>query len=198
MRLLLLDNYDSFTYNLYDYIRVSESELSVDVLRNDKITVQEASGYDIFVLSPGPGLPAQAGILMPLLAEISRVKPVLGVCLGLQAIAEHFGGRLHNLDKVYHGIAREIKVLDREDILYQGLPGRFDVGRYHSWVADPKTLPNDLIVTAVDANQQIMSLRHKVYPCFGVQYHPESILTTNGQEIITNFLKYAKGFYREK
>lgn len=197
VKLLLLDNYDSFTYNLYDYIKQSDDTIQVDVFRNDKISLTKAEEYDLFVLSPGPGLPAESGILGPLIRNIHNRKPILGVCLGLQAIVENYGGTLVNLSQVLHGVARDIYITDPKDILYQSLPTQFKVGRYHSWVANPLDFPGDLIITAVDADRQIMSIRHRKYPVFGVQYHPESILTPHGLKIITNFLSYAGLYCRQ-
>ena len=187
-KILVIDNYDSFTYNLVHYIE-SDDNYTVDVFRNDEITLEEVDRYDTIVLSPGPGLPKDAGILEDLIKKYAPTKKILGVCLGMQAIGEVFGGTLINLDKVYHGVATPIEVLDKEDVLYRNLPHQFNVGRYHSWVVDSKDFPEALKVTSKEEHGQIMSLKHRKYNVYGVQYHPESILTENGKEILLNFLK---------
>lgn len=186
MKILVLDNYDSFTYNLVHYIE-KVCDHSVEVFRNDKIALEEIDRFDKIVLSPGPGLPSEAGILLDAIKKYSSSKSILGVCLGQQAIAEAFGGSLINLDKVFHGVATAVEII-REDILFEGLPKKFNVGRYHSWVANPKDLPEELEVTAVDAGGHIMALHHKKYDVRGVQFHPESILTEYGEEIIRNWV----------
>ena len=186
-KILVLDNYDSFTYNLVHYIEANEN-YEVDVFRNDEISLDKVDKYDTIVLSPGPGLPNEAGILKGLIKQYAPTKKILGVCLGMQAIGEVFGGELENLDNVYHGVATDLTVIDSTDLIYKNLPQNFKVGRYHSWVISRNNFPEELGITAVEENNQIMSLKHKEYNLYGVQYHPESILTENGKEIINNFL----------
>jgi anthranilate synthase component II len=187
MRILVFDNYDSFTYNLVHYIE-KVSNASVDVFRNDKITLEGIASYDKIVLSPGPGLPSEAGILLDVIKKYGPVKSILGVCLGEQAIGEAYGGKLLNLSNVFHGVATTMKVT-KEDVLFKNLPATFKAGRYHSWVVDEKTLPADLEVTAVDEQGRIMALRHKKYDVCGVQFHPESILTEHGEQMIKNWIE---------
>ena len=188
-KILILDNYDSFTYNLVHYVtEILKHE--VDVFRNDKITVAAVANYDIIILSPGPGLPKDAGILKAIIKQYAPTKKILGVCLGMQAIGEVFGGTLHNLERVYHGVATPIKVVDTQDVLYANLELPITVGRYHSWVVSHKNFPECLHVTAVAENNQIMSFKHKDYEVYGVQYHPESILTKQGKVILSNFLNH--------
>ncbi len=187
-KLLVLDNYDSFTYNLVHYIE-AHPNYEVDVFRNDEITLDAVAVYDCIVLSPGPGLPADAGIMEALIKRYASTKKILGVCLGMQAIGEVFGAKLHNLDKVYHGVATPIKVLQENDVIYKDLPSSFVVGRYHSWVLDTADFPEELTITALEENEQIMSITHQDYQVYGVQYHPESILTEHGKKLITNFLE---------
>jgi len=186
-KILVLDNYDSFTYNLVHYIEELTNN-KVDVFRNDEITLKEVDNYDTIILSPGPGLPKDAGIMEDLIKKYASTKKILGVCLGMQAIGEVFGGKLSNLDNVFHGVATPITIVDKNDILYKDLPKVFDVGRYHSWVIDNMGFPKELNVTATEEHGQIMSVTHKEYKVYGVQYHPESILTENGKQLIANFL----------
>ncbi|HHU58983.1 MAG TPA: aminodeoxychorismate/anthranilate synthase component II [Bacteroidales bacterium] len=188
MKILVLDNYDSFTYNLVHYLE-ELTDAQVDVYRNDEISVEEAAAYDKIVLSPGPGIPDEAGILKPLIKALAPTHSILGVCLGCQAIAEVFGGQIYNLSKVYHGIATPIRVEDPDEILFNGLPTTFEAGRYHSWVVDEQKLPESLKITARDEEGQIMGLRHSSYDVRAVQFHPESILTQNGKEMIKNWLQ---------
>jgi anthranilate synthase component 2 len=183
-KVLVIDNYDSFTYNLVHYLE--ELQCSVKVVRNDKVSFSEAASFDHMVLSPGPGIPDEAGRLKELIQTFAAEKRILGVCLGQQAIAEVFGGQLINLQQVYHGVATTIEILG-DDSLYKGLPSRIEVGRYHSWVVAPE-LPDCLEVTAVDDRGAIMSLRHREFDVRGVQYHPESVLTPQGKEILSNWL----------
>lgn len=184
MKILVIDNYDSFVYNLVHYLE--EMNCEVTVKRNDQIHLKDVEDYDKILLSPGPGIPDEAGILKELIKKYAPHKSILGVCLGQQAIGEVFGGDLVNLKEVYHGLATDITVV-KEDVLYKNLPKNLRVGRYHSWVvATP--LPKDLEVTAVDENGQIMSLRHKKYDVWGVQYHPESVLTEHGKTILKNWV----------
>lgn len=187
-KILVLDNYDSFTYNLVHYIE-SSGEYEVDVFRNDEITLNEVDQYDTIVLSPGPGLPKNAGILNNLIKKYAPHKKILGVCLGMQAIGEVYGGQLENLSQVYHGVSTELNVIDSNDALYLGLPQSFKMGRYHSWIISAESFPKDLVITGRDENQQIMSLRHVSYKLYGVQFHPESVLSEYGKELVNNFLK---------
>ena len=190
MKILVLDNYDSFTYNLVQYLQeISAHEL--DVFRNDQISLEEVEGYDIIVLSPGPGVPADAGIMPELIRRYAPTKSILGVCLGQQAIGEAFGGQLHNLSRVFHGIATTIRKTENADALFEGLPEEFTVGRYHSWVVRHEAFPEALEITAVDDEGRIMALRHKKYHVKGVQFHPESIMTEYGKTMLANFLKEA-------
>jgi anthranilate synthase component 2 len=186
MKILVLDNYDSFTYNLVHLLE-KVCDHSIDVFRNDKITIEEAGKYDKILLSPGPGLPNEAGILEELVKIYAGKKDILGVCLGLQAIGEVFGGKLKNLDQVYHGIATPVKLL-KEDSLFTSCPQEFKAGRYHSWVVDTKGLPDCFDITATDEEGNIMALKHKTYKVKGVQFHPESILSEYGEQIIRNWI----------
>lgn len=186
-KILVLDNYDSFTYNLVHYIEAN-GHYSVDVYRNDEILLEKVEQYHTIILSPGPGLPKDAGILKELINKYAPTKKILGVCLGMQAIAEVYGGQLENLDNVYHGVETPIKISDIKDILFKDIPEKINVGRYHSWVISKNNFPNELIVTSLDEDNNIMSLRHKDYKLYGVQFHPESILTEYGKKFITNFL----------
>ncbi|MEO1628920.1 MAG: aminodeoxychorismate/anthranilate synthase component II [Bacteroidota bacterium] len=197
MKILVLDNYDSFTYNLVQYLREICDE-PMDVFRNDAISLEEVDAYDTIVLSPGPGIPSQAGIMPELIKRYAPSKSIFGVCLGQQAIGEAFGGQLLNLTKVYHGIATSIVVTDPSEVLFDELPNSFTVGRYHSWVVDRKGFPDELLVTSVDSEDTIMSLRHKTHHVKGVQFHPESILTDHGKEMLQNFLKEARQFQQRQ
>ncbi|MCA6065716.1 aminodeoxychorismate/anthranilate synthase component II [Chryseobacterium sp. RG1] len=185
-KVLVFDNYDSFTYNL---VQMIERILStrVDVARNDEITLEEIQKYDKIILSPGPGIPEEAGILLDVIKEYAPTKSILGVCLGQQAIAEAFGGSLINLSEIYHGVATEA-IQTNEHTLFNGLPQTLEVGRYHSWAVNPEDFPEELVITSTDSKGMIMSLKHKNYDVHGVQYHPESILTPDGETIIKNFL----------
>ncbi len=187
MKILLIDNYDSFTYNIVHAVKQLGYE--VDVVRNDKIALDAIDVYDKIIISPGPGIPSEAGIVPELLKRYSATKSVLGVCLGHQAIGECFGAKLLNLPQVYHGIQTSVTVV-KEDYLFEGMPATFRVGRYHSWVVDTEEFPAELEVLAVDDEQRIMALRHKTLDVRGVQFHPESILTPDGLTIINNWLKH--------
>jgi len=188
MEILVLDNYDSFTYNLVHSVKKLMSRNStLTVARNNQISLPEINRFDKIILSPGPGLPYEAGILRDLIAQYADRKSILGVCLGCQAIAEVFGGELLNLDHVYHGVATPINVL-QTDKLFGDLPQRFDAGRYHSWVVKRNGLPDCLEVIAEDDLKQVMALRHKTFDVRGVQFHPESVLTKVGDQIIANWL----------
>jgi len=185
MNVLVLDNYDSFTYNLVHILR--ELDVTLEVHRNDQLPLDEVSRFDKILLSPGPGLPSAAGIMPALLQRYSPEKSILGVCLGHQAIGECFGASLYNLPTVFHGIVTPIYVTEKTGI-FQELPNDFQVCRYHSWVIAEENLPNDLLVTSRDAHGTIMSVRHKSYDVQGVQFHPESIMTEHGKQLIKNWI----------
>jgi anthranilate synthase component 2 len=186
MKLLLLDNYDSFTYNLHHILL--ELGVDTDVRRNDKISLDEVAVYDKILLSPGPGIPSEAGLLMPLIERFAPVKSILGVCLGEQAIGEVFGAKLLNLKDVYHGVCSDIRIVANEP-LFTGLEPGFRAGRYHSWVISKDELPECLEITALDAEAgNIMGIRHRRYDVRGVQFHPESVLTPQGKKIIENWI----------
>ena len=185
-KILVIDNYDSFTYNLVHYLEDLNCE--VTVYRNDEFDIDEISVFDKILLSPGPGIPDEAGLLKAVIAKYASTKSILGVCLGQQAIGEVFGGTLSNLDKVYHGVATMVKTSVDDELLFEGLGNEFEVGRYHSWVVDAE-LPEVLEATSFDENGQVMSLRHKTFDVRGVQFHPESVLTPNGKKILENWLK---------
>lgn len=180
----MLDNYDSFTYNLVHYLEDLNCEVTVK--RNDQLSLEEVDEFNEIVLSPGPGIPDEAGLLKPIIKTYAATKRIFGVCLGQQAIGEVFGGTLVNLDQVYHGVATSITIIE-DDYIYEGMPKNIEVGRYHSWVVDQK-LPDTLIATSVDENGQIMSLKHKEYDVRAVQYHPESVLTPYGKQLLKNWL----------
>ena len=182
---LVIDNYDSFTYNLVHYLE--DLDCKVTVKRNDQLTLEEVDAFDKILLSPGPGIPDEAGLLKDIIAKYAPTKSIFGVCLGQQAIGEVFGGSLLNLDEVYHGIATKINIAT-PDALFKELPKQIEVGRYHSWVVDPN-LPEVLEATSFDENGQVMSLRHKKYNVCAVQFHPESVLTPDGKKILENWLK---------
>ncbi|WP_160713644.1 anthranilate synthase component II [Chitinophaga solisilvae] len=188
MNILVFDNYDSFTYNL---VHLVEKLINgkVTVVRNDEIPLEKIKDYDKIILSPGPGIPEEAGLLLPLIKEYAPSKSIFGVCLGLQAIGEAFGGSLINLKEVYHGVATNVKVTARDGRLFKNLPDELQAGRYHSWVIDKKTLPADLILTAEDEEGYIMALQHNKYDVSGVQFHPESVLTPQGEQILRNWLE---------
>ncbi|WP_081980933.1 aminodeoxychorismate/anthranilate synthase component II [Cellulophaga sp. Hel_I_12] len=183
---LVIDNYDSFTYNLVHYLEDLNCE--VVVKRNDQLTLDEVAKFESIVLSPGPGIPDEAGLLKAIIKQYASTKKILGVCLGQQAIAEVFGGSLINLKQVYHGIATQINIV-KDDPLFQGMPREIAVGRYHSWVVNPDDFPEVLEITSLDANGQIMSIRHKEYAISAVQFHPESVLTPDGKKMLENWVK---------
>jgi anthranilate synthase component 2 len=193
MKILVFDNYDSFTYNLVHLVEKITHE-KVDVFRNDEIALKNVDEYDKIILSPGPGIPEEAGLLLPLIKMYAPTKSILGVCLGHQAIGQSFGGTLTNLSTVYHGIATNIKIesqYSKDDrSLFYDLPQEIEVGRYHSWVVDAKEFPSDLEITAIDENGFIMALKHKQFDVQGVQFHPESVLTPDGEAILRNWLRY--------
>jgi anthranilate synthase component II len=192
MKILVFDNYDSFTYNLVHLVE-KITHVKAEVFRNDQIALEKVKDYDKIILSPGPGIPEEAGLLLPLIKEYAATKSILGVCLGHQAIGEAFGGTLTNLTTVYHGVAMPIEVKSKKskfnNSLFEGLPDRFDVGRYHSWIVSEENFPAELEVTARDENNYIMALQHREYDVQGVQFHPESVLTPMGEDILRNWLK---------
>ena len=188
MKILVFDNYDSFTYNLVHLVE-SITDVKPDVFRNDAIALEEIKKYDKIILSPGPGIPVEAGLLLPLIKEYAASKSILGVCLGHQAIGEAFGGKLINLSTVYHGVATPIIQTENRSRLFAGMENNFDAGRYHSWIVDKKTLPEEFEITALDENDYIMAMQHKTMDLQSVQFHPESILTPSGEKILRNWLK---------
>ncbi len=185
-KILVIDNYDSFTYNLVHYLEDLDCE--VTVYRNDEFEMEEIARFDKILLSPGPGIPDEAGLLKQVIQQYGPTKSIFGVCLGQQAIGEVYGGTLSNLDKVYHGVATNVTKAVNDEFLFEGLDNEFEVGRYHSWVVDTN-LPDCLEATSFDANGQVMSLRHKTYDVRGVQFHPESVLTPNGKKMLENWVK---------
>jgi len=193
MKILVIDNYDSFTYNLVHTIK-KISGLSVDVYRNDEISLNEIDKYDKIVLSPGPGIPEEAGLLLDIIKEYAPKKSILGVCLGHQAIGEAFGGKLHNMNKVLHGIATPVKLTENKSVLFKDLPNTFDVGRYHSWIVQDEELPDCFEITSYDNEGKIMSMKHKEFDVQGVQFHPESVLTPLGEKMIENWLNTTDHF----
>ena len=192
MKILVFDNYDSFTYNLVHLVEKITHE-KVDVHRNDQLPMEKVKDYDKIILSPGPGIPEEAGLLLPLIKEYASSKSILGVCLGHQAIGQAFGGKLINLSSVFHGVATPVKVKSEKSkvksFLFEGLPEVLEVGRYHSWVVSKENFPDDLEITAEDETGMIMGLQHKTYDVQGVQFHPESVLTPMGEAIMRNWLK---------
>ena len=185
MKVIVIDNYDSFTYNLVHYLE--ELNCRVTVKRNNEVNIEDIQKFDKVVLSPGPGIPSEAGLSKEIILRYFKSKSILGVCLGHQAIAEVFGGELLNLKKVFHGVATDINIV-KSDPIFLGLPNTLKVGRYHSWVVK-EPVPSDLEVIAIDENGQIMALKHKKYSVWGVQFHPESILTEHGKSLLKNWLK---------
>jgi anthranilate synthase component 2 len=187
-KILIFDNYDSFTYNLLHTVQ-SLGHSEVDVIRNDRMTLEEVERYDKIILSPGPGLPEEAGLLLPLIERYAATKCILGVCLGHQAIGQLFGAKLENIPHVFHGVQTPAQIV-AEDYLFAGLPEEMEVGRYHSWIVSSENFPSELQITALDKEGAIMALRHRTLDLHGVQFHPESILTPQGTAIIRNFLDY--------
>lgn len=191
MRILVFDNYDSFTYNLVHLVE-KITRVKVEVWRNDQIPLEKVKDYDKIILSPGPGIPVEAGLLLPLIKEYASTKSILGVCLGHQAIGEAFGGTLVNLTEVYHGVQTGIDIKSQhskvKSPLFNNLPERLEVGRYHSWVVSDQNFPDELEITAVDDKGYIMGLQHRTFDVQGVQFHPESVLTPDGEKILTNWL----------
>ena len=184
-KVLVIDNYDSFTYNLVHYLEEMNHE--VTVFRNDEFDIDKVQNFDKIVLSPGPGIPDEAGLLKEVIEKYAATKSILGVCLGQQAIAEVFGGTLLNLDRVFHGISTKIEVVVEDEVLFKNLGMQFEVGRYHSWIVE-NPLPAVLQITSIDDDGQIMSLRHRKFDVRGVQFHPESVLTPNGKQMLRNWL----------
>jgi anthranilate synthase component 2 len=187
-KILIIDNYDSFTYNLVQYVRELTGN-KVVVKRNDEINTEAVEKFDIIIFSPGPGLPQDAGIMIETIKTYAGKKKMLGVCLGHQAIGIAFGGQLSNLKKVYHGVKTPVKIIDKSDVIFDNIDENTEVGRYHSWVIDKNTLPSDLQITSESEDGQIMSVKHKEFPIWGLQFHPESIMTEQGKTMIKNFLK---------
>lgn len=185
-KIVVIDNYDSFTYNLVHYLEDLDCE--VTVFRNDEFHLDELKPFNKILLSPGPGIPDEAGLLKDVIKTYASTKSILGVCLGQQAIGEVFGGTLTNLEKVYHGVATQVKITVTDEILFKDLDNEIEVGRYHSWVVSKNNFPEDLDITSIDENGEIMSLRHKTFDVRGVQYHPESVLTPYGKKILENWI----------
>jgi anthranilate synthase component II len=186
-RLLILDNYDSFTYNLVQIVE-THSNWAFDVVMNDRIQLEEVGSYDKILFSPGPGLPSEAGIMEKIIQIYGATKSIFGICLGLQAIVESFGGRLMNLPVVYHGIKQRITIVDRSEAIFKSLPPDFEAGLYHSWAADKNSIPACLKITALSEDGIVMAVSHERYDIKGVQFHPESYMTEHGQTIISNWL----------
>jgi anthranilate synthase component 2 len=188
MKILVLDNYDSFTYNLVHLLRELGHGPNLTVVRNDQLTLDAVADYDAILLSPGPGVPAEAGLMPAIIKQYAPTKRILGVCLGHQGLAESFGAELYNIPAVLHGVANEAEVTAADERLFAGLPGRFQVGRYHSWAVRPGSMPSTLEVTARDANSEVLAFRHREFDVRGVQFHPESILTEHGAQMLANWL----------
>ncbi|MFT7351784.1 MAG: anthranilate synthase component 2 [Flavobacterium sp.] len=184
--IVVIDNYDSFVYNLVHYLE--DLDCTVTVVRNDEFELDDLINFDKILLSPGPGIPNEAGLLKQVIAKYASTKSILGVCLGQQAIGEVFGGQLTNLEKVYHGVATQINILVADENLFENLESNQEVGRYHSWVIANEDFPEVLEITSVDENGQIMSIRHRMYDVKGVQFHPESVLTPNGKKMLENWV----------
>ncbi len=197
MKILMLDNYDSFTYNLVQYLEEIING-KIDVYRNDQISLEDVGNYDTIILSPGPGVPKDAGILMEVIKKYASSKNIFGVCLGMQAIGESFGGELANLEKVYHGVQTLIIKTEDEEPIFKDVPTAFEAGRYHSWVVKKENLPDCLEVTAIDKKGIVMAMSHKEYNVRGVQFHPESIMTPDGKTMLRNFINHSKNLKEEK
>lgn len=186
-KMVLIDNYDSFTFNLVHYLE--ELDCNVVVLRNDEFEIEELQSFDAIILSPGPGIPSESGLLLEVIKTYASTKKILGICLGHQAIGEVFGATLLNLDSVFHGVSTKINITDTTETLFSNLPQQIEVGRYHSWAINPTNLPEVLEVTSESENGEIMSIRHKNFNVKGVQFHPESILTPSGKTILANWIQ---------
>jgi len=191
MNIAIIDNYDSFTYNLSHLVK--ELGAQVTVYRNDKFNMSQLESFDKIILSPGPGIPSEAGLLLEVIRTYAGRKPILGVCLGHQAIGECFGAHLTNLSSVFHGVATPCTITTSDDYIFKGLPSQIEVGRYHSWVVDKKAFPDCLEITSISNEGYILSLRHKQFDIRGIQYHPESVLTPMGKDIIRNWLNHNEG-----
>ena len=187
MKILILDNYDSFTYNLVHLVEKITGEFPA-VFRNDEISIADVGNYDMIMLSPGPGIPDEAGILKEVIKTYAGIKPIFGVCLGLQAITEVFGGKIINLEDVFHGVATEMRVTDKNATIFKDVPETFMAARYHSWAATDEGFPEEIQVTARDEDGLIQAIEHKIFPISAVQFHPESILTDVGEQLVTNFI----------
>ncbi len=190
MKILVLDNYDSFVYNLVHLIRELGHGDAIEVFRNDKIPLEDVAAYDKILLSPGPGIPSEAGIMLDLIKKYGPTKSILGVCLGHQAIAEVYGAQLYNMLEVLHGVGTPVKLLLKDDYLFQNIPADFQVCRYHSWAVDGQTVNGRLAINSVDSDGAVMGLSHQQYDVRGLQFHPESILTENGKQLIKNWLEH--------
>ena len=191
MKILVLDNYDSFTYNLVHMVEDITGNLP-DVYRNNEISIEEIEKYDAIILSPGPGIPDEAGILKDVIKYYAGKKPIFGVCLGLQAITEVFGGNIVNMGEVFHGVATEMEITKKDAIIFKDIPTKFEAARYHSWIATHKNFPSQISITAVDEDGGIQAIEHNTFNISAVQFHPESILTTVGEQIVRNFINNAK------
>ena len=191
MKILILDNYDSFTYNLVHMVEKITGDFPV-VFRNDEISIEAVANYDVIMLSPGPGIPDEAGILKEVIRTYAGIKPIFGVCLGLQAITEVFGGTIINLENVFHGVATTMRVTDKEAVLFKEVPESFLAARYHSWAATDAGFPKEIQVTARDEDGLIQAIQHKIFPISAVQFHPESILTDVGEQLLRNFINSVK------
>ena len=187
MKILIIDNYDSFTYNLVHMVEKITGNLPT-VFRNDEITLEDINIYDMIMLSPGPGIPNEAGILKEIIRSYAGKKPIFGICLGLQAIVEVFGGSISNMDQVFHGVATSMKVIKPEAVIFHGIEEKFQAARYHSWIASNDDFPNELEITSEDEEGGIMAIRHRDFPISAVQFHPESILTEVGEQLVKNFI----------
>ena len=191
MKILILDNYDSFTYNLVHLVEKITGEFPA-VFRNDEISIADVGNYDMIMLSPGPGIPDEAGILKEVIKTYAGIKPIFGVCLGLQAITEVFGGKIINLEDVFHGVATEMRVTDKNATIFKDVSETFMAARYHSWAATDEGFPEEIQVTARDEDGLIQAIEHKIFPISAVQFHPESILTDVGEQLVTNFINSVK------
>ncbi len=191
MKILIVDNYDSFTYNLVHMVEDITGDVP-DVFRNDEIALEDIERYDVIMLSPGPGIPDEAGILKEVIATYAGRIPIFGVCLGLQAITEVFGGQIENMGEVFHGVATEMEVTVENADIFKGIPQKFEAARYHSWIASTKNFPRAIAITAVDEDGGIQAIQHKEFAISAVQFHPESILTEVGEQIVRNFLDSVK------
>ncbi len=192
MRILVLDNYDSFTYNLVHIIRELGYGEDLDVFRNDKIILEEIERYDKILLSPGPGIPLEAGIMLDLIRRYGPTKSILGICLGHQGIGEVYGAKLYNMKEVLHGVGTQVKLTIENDYLFKHIPNQFEVCRYHSWAVDGNTVNGKLVINSMDEEGIVMGLSHTDHDVRGLQFHPESILTENGVQLIKNWLEHEK------